>query len=79
MVLMCFLSLTNDRLHQLEEDRTSVRLEMTDAPSEAAPTWVRRMRRSQAVSHGTSAASHAIRSGDHGGGGSSVDLSEGDR
>lgn len=32
MVLMCFLSLTNDRLHQLEEDRTSVRLEMTDAP-----------------------------------------------
>jgi type IV secretion system protein TrbL len=37
------------------------------------------MRRAQAVSHGTSATSHAIRSGDHGGGGSSVDLSEGDR
>jgi type IV secretion system protein TrbL len=47
--------------------------------NEAAPTWVRRMKRAQAVSHGTSAASHAIRSGDHGGGGSSIDLSDGDR
>jgi type IV secretion system protein TrbL len=47
--------------------------------NEAQPAWVRRMRRAQAVAHGTSAASHAIRSGDHGGGGSSVDLSEGDR
>jgi type IV secretion system protein TrbL len=46
---------------------------------DAPPTWARRMRRAQAVSQGTSAASHAIRSGDHGGGGSSVDLSEGER
>jgi type IV secretion system protein TrbL len=45
----------------------------------APPIWARRMRRAQAVSQGTSAASHAIRSGDHGGGGSSVDLSEGER
>jgi type IV secretory pathway TrbL component len=50
-----------------------------DAPIEAPPPWVRRMRRAQAISHGTSAASHAIRSGDHGGGGSSIDLSDGDR
>jgi type IV secretion system protein TrbL len=43
------------------------------------PAWARRMRRSQAASHGASAAIHAVRSGDHGGGGSSVDLSEGGR
>ena len=45
--------------------------------SDAAPAWARRMRRSQTVSHGASVASQAIRSGDHGGGGSAVDLSEG--
>ena len=61
------------------EAATGAAEQAADPPSEASPTWVRRMRRSQAVSHGTSAASHAIRSGDHGGGGSSVDLSEGDR
>jgi type IV secretion system protein TrbL len=44
------------------------------------PAWAARMRRSQAVSHGTSAASHAVRSGDAGGGGgASVDLREGER
>ena len=48
------------------------------APSaDTPPAWARRMRRSQAASHGASAATHAIRSGDHGGGGSSIDLSEG--
>ncbi|OYY40158.1 MAG: P-type conjugative transfer protein TrbL [Rhodospirillales bacterium 24-66-33] len=47
------------------------------APPDAPPAWARRMRRSQAASHGASAATHAIRSGDHGGGGSSIDLSEG--
>jgi type IV secretion system protein TrbL len=47
--------------------------------NDAPPAWARRMRRAQAVSHGTSAATHAIRSGDHGGSGSSVDLSEGGR
>jgi type IV secretion system protein TrbL len=47
--------------------------------NDAPPAWARRMRRAQAVSHGTSAATHAIRSGDHGGGGASVDLSEGGR
>jgi type IV secretion system protein TrbL len=36
------------------------------------------MKRSQTINHGTSAAAHAVRSGDHGGGGASVDLSEGE-
>ncbi len=43
------------------------------------PAWARRMRRSQAASHGASTAIHAVRAGDHGGGGSSIDLSEGNR
>ena len=42
------------------------------------PAWARRMKRSQTINHGTSAAAHAVRSGDHGGGGASVDLSEGE-
>jgi type IV secretion system protein TrbL len=52
------------------------------APSSAAdgpPAWARRMKRSQALSHGVTAAAHAVRSGDSHGGGSSVNLSEGDR
>ncbi len=44
-----------------------------------APDWARSMRRSQHVSHGVSAAAHAVRSGDSHGGGSSVNLSESDR
>jgi type IV secretion system protein TrbL len=43
------------------------------------PVWARRMRRSQTLSHGASAATHAVRSGDHGGAGASVNLSEGER
>jgi type IV secretion system protein TrbL len=42
------------------------------------PAWARRMKRAQTVNHGTSAAAHAVRSGDRGGGGASVDLSEGE-
>ncbi|WPP05934.1 P-type conjugative transfer protein TrbL [Methylocella tundrae] len=42
------------------------------------PEWVKRMRRSQTISHGASTASHAVKSGDGGGGGASVDLSEGE-
>jgi type IV secretion system protein TrbL len=41
------------------------------------PDWARRMKRAQTVSHGASAVTHAVRSGDHGGGGASIDLSEG--
>jgi type IV secretion system protein TrbL len=40
------------------------------------PAWARKMRREQAMSHGVSAAAHAVRSGDHGGGSTSVDLKE---
>ena len=47
--------------------------------SEGPPAWARRMRRSQTLSHGASAATHAVRSGDHGGAGASVNLSEGER
>jgi type IV secretion system protein TrbL len=42
----------------------------------APPEWAQRMRRHQAISHGVSAATHAVRSGDHGGGSTSVSLSE---
>jgi len=52
------------------------------APSPAAdgpPAWARRMKRSQALSHGMTAAAHAVRSGDSHGGGSSINLSESDR
>jgi type IV secretion system protein TrbL len=37
------------------------------------------MKRSQALSHGVTAAAHAVRSGDAHGGGSSINLSESDR
>jgi type IV secretion system protein TrbL len=40
------------------------------------PAWARRMKRAQTMNHGASAAAHAVRSGDHGGGGASVDLSQ---
>jgi type IV secretion system protein TrbL len=43
------------------------------------PAWATRMKRSQTLSHGASAATHAVRSADHGGGGTSVDLSESER
>ena len=49
-----------------------------DAGNADAPAWVRRMKRAQTVSHGVSAATQAVRSGDHGGGGASVDLSNRD-
>jgi type IV secretion system protein TrbL len=41
------------------------------------PAWAKRMKRSQMVSHGASAATHTVRASDQGGGGASVDLSEG--
>ncbi|PAP92017.1 P-type conjugative transfer protein TrbL [Mesorhizobium wenxiniae] len=43
------------------------------------PAWARRMRHSQAMSHGVTAAAHAVRSGDSHGGGASISLSERDR
>ncbi len=47
--------------------------------SSAPPAWAARMKRSQAASHGVTAAAHAIRSGDHGGGSMSVSLDQDDR
>jgi type IV secretion system protein TrbL len=47
--------------------------------SGSAPAWVRRMKRAQTVSHGVSATTQALRSGDHGGGGASVDLRDTER
>jgi type IV secretion system protein TrbL len=47
--------------------------------TDGQPDWARRMKRAQTIRHGASAAGHAVRSGDHGGSGSSVDLSEGER
>ncbi|MBI5128909.1 MAG: P-type conjugative transfer protein TrbL [Rhodopseudomonas palustris] len=47
-------------------------------PSNSPPAWAQRMKRSQTASHGVSTATHAVRSGDHGGGGASVNLSQGD-
>jgi type IV secretion system protein TrbL len=46
------------------------------SPASGVPEWAQRMRRNQAMSHGVSAAAHAVRSGDHGGGSTSVSLSE---
>lgn len=48
-----------------------------DDGASSAPAWANRMRRSQTISRGVSAADHVLRSGDHASGGSSVDLSEG--
>ncbi len=47
--------------------------------SSAPPAWAQRMKRTQTINHGATAAAHAVRSGDSHGGGASVDLSEGDR
>ncbi len=47
--------------------------------SDGPPAWAQRMRRSQAMSHGVTAAAHAVRSDDSHGGGSSISLSESDR
>lgn len=45
----------------------------------AQPAWAKRMKRSQSLHHGATAAAHAVRSGDSHGGGSSISLSESDR
>ena len=47
------------------------------SPSENPPAWAKRMKRSQTMTHGVQAAAHAVKSGDAHGGGSSVNLSEG--
>ncbi len=49
----------------------------SSSTADTPPAWARRMKRAQTVNQGVSAATHAVRSGDGAGGGSSVDLSEG--
>ncbi|WP_127562682.1 P-type conjugative transfer protein TrbL [Nioella ostreopsis] len=49
------------------------------APAGSPPAWARSIRRSQTMSHGVSAATHALRAGDSPGSGASVPLSESDR
>ncbi|WP_234730020.1 P-type conjugative transfer protein TrbL [Acidocella facilis] len=46
------------------------------APSSSPPAWAQRMKRSQAVSNAVSTTTNAVRSGDHGGGSTNLDLSE---
>ncbi len=48
----------------------------TPTSSEGPPAWAQRLRGSQTMSHGASAAAHAVRAGDSHGGGASVSLSE---
>lgn len=49
------------------------------ATADQPPAWAQRMKRGRNVSHGVSAAAHAVRSGDSHGSGASVNLSESDR
>ena len=42
------------------------------------PAWAQRLKRSQTIRRGVSAADHAIRAGDRPSGGGGVDLSEGE-
>lgn len=51
--------------------------ESASAASEP-PAWANRMKRGQTMSHGATAAAHAVRSGDHGGGSMSVSLHQDD-
>ena len=46
--------------------------------SDGPPAWAQRIKRSQTINRGVTAADHAIRSGDRPSGGSQVDLSEGE-
>lgn len=48
------------------------------ATSSGQPAWAKRMKRSQSLHHGATAAAHAVRSGDSHGGGASINLSERD-
>jgi type IV secretion system protein TrbL len=45
----------------------------------APPAWAQRMKRRQSMSHGASAAAHAVRSGDSHGGGASISLRQDER
>ncbi|GAA5665973.1 hypothetical protein Brsp07_04482 [Brucella sp. NBRC 14130] len=57
----------------------SASAEPSTSPSTDGPAWAQQIRCGRAMSHGVTAAAHAVRSGDSRGGGSSVSLSESDR
>ena len=51
-----------------------------EAPATSSPpAWAQRMKRHQTISHGATAAAHAVKSGDSHGGGASVSLRQDDR
>ena len=50
--------------------------EPTTSTNDGPPAWARRMKQQQTLHHGAAVAAHAVRSGDHGGGGTAVSLSE---
>ncbi|ARE40974.1 Conjugative transfer protein TrbL [Rhodovulum sp. P5] len=49
---------------------------MPTPANDGPPAWARRMKRQHSLQHGTAVAAHAIRSGDGGGAGTAVSLSE---
>ena len=49
---------------------------LPESANDGPPAWAQRLRRQQAMHQGVSTAIHAVRSGDHGGGGTSISLSE---
>lgn len=57
--------------------RMAASIASSSASTDGPPAWARRMKRAQTVNQGVSAATQAVRSGDGGGSGSSIDLSEG--
>jgi type IV secretion system protein TrbL len=65
-----------------QSGRSAAHAALTGGGSAAAPAgngppaWAKRMKRQQSLHHGLATAAHALRSGDHGGGGASVSLSE---
>ncbi|WP_118137601.1 P-type conjugative transfer protein TrbL [Oceanicella sp. SM1341] len=59
------------------DERASAAAAASSAP-DSPPAWAKRMKRSQAMSHGMQVAAHSVRSGDSHGSGSSVNTSESD-
>lgn len=51
----------------------------SESAAGSPPAWAKAMKRGESLNHGVTAAAHAIRSGDHGGGGASVSLHQDDR
>ena len=50
--------------------------DMPASANDGPPAWARRLKQQQTMHHGVATAAHVVRSGDHGGAGTSVSLSE---